>query len=86
MSPRVHILSARCLILPPPPSPIPEPRSKAQEPPPNIRPHPLNDIQILVRNSSSNPGARNSVLEPRLLAKLLAKSRRLTLSYILLSC
>ena len=48
---------------------------------PFYAPYPLNDIQIWVRNGFSNPGAWNSDLEPRLLAKI----RRLTLSYILLS-
>jgi hypothetical protein len=46
MSPRMHILSTPRLILPPPPPQIPQPRSKVQEPTPNIRPHPLTGCSI----------------------------------------
>ena len=69
----------------PTPLSIYQPRPKNAAPTPNIHPHPLTDIQIWVRNGSSNPGAWTSSLEPRLLSKLLSKIRRLTLSFILLS-
>ena len=49
MSPRMHILSTRCLILPPLPPPIPESRSKSAAPTAIIRLHPPTDINIICR-------------------------------------
>ena len=45
----------------PPPTTIPELRSKAAAPAPNISPHPLTDIQIPLTNGSCNPSQWSTV-------------------------